>query len=393
MKVGVFSFFMVFFWWSLVFAQAQTSKVQWQVGYVAGQLLNSYSGAPDIGLQHSIVISGSRDQSNKSWAGLYKNVHTGISAKWSTLGNNDVLGMEWSVLPFIELDGLLGLRYNVGLGMSYFNKPYDAENNASNKAIGSSVTWAFRLEANKTLLDRPSGILLIGLAAYHASNGHVVLPNYGTNSLGLHLAYRLKHTASEVNALEGQVVQPKHSNQKFYYVRYGTGIHEFGTAWGPVGGPKKLVYTINTGLGLSIKRYLRLRADAGVRHYRQFWNYLERHPNDPLAKAGFLNASAVYVSAGGEFMTGHIGMDVSVGIYLFKPFYRRFFELFENGSDFRYLTHRYIATRLGLNYYLFPSDTQKNYNVFVGMHVNATYGKADFTELSIGLIRFIDSGQ
>ena len=43
-----------------------------------------------------------------------------------------------------------------------------------------------------------------------------------------------------------------------------------------------------------------------------------------------------------------------------------------------------VATRLGMNLYLFDTNKLPQHNFFVGANINANLGKADFTEFSIG---------
>ena len=56
----------------------------------------------------------------------------------------------------------------------------------------------------------------------------------------------------------------------------------------------------------------------------------------------------------------------------------------------KYHLKQLISARMGLKYYLFGTDGVPKHNLFVGAHINANLGQADFTELSLGYVyRFI----
>ncbi len=371
---------------SVVFAGAQYgTKTQWEAGYLIGHLFRSYSGFPNTKPLHAITISALRDQSDKHWGSYYGKVYSGLSAKWSTLGNNPVLGMEWSLLPFIEIHKANRMIYNIGLGMSYFDRPYIEGDITTNKSIGSNLTWAFRVGAYTGIWSTTKHSLAIGAVFYHASTGRLALPNYGTNSLSFNVLYRLRYDKETIKPLaKTQLTYPK---SYFLYFRYGLGGQVIGKTSGPAVGSVKAVHSFIGGVGMSINRYLRLRTVLGGRQYRQYRAYFRSHPNEPLAHRPFTNSSAVFVFLGIEFLTGHVGLDTGFGIYLFKPFYQKIYNLYESGTKWNYLKQRYLASRLGLNYYLYPSNTKKKLNPFVGVHINATYDRAEFSELSIGLIK------
>ncbi len=81
---------------------------------------------------------------------------------------------------------------------------------------------------------------------------------------------------------------------------------------------------------------------------------------------------------------GHIGIDIMGGLNLYKPFYSEFNTVYEKNTGFRYLLKKHLASRMGLNLYVLNTNKLPKHNAFIGAHINANFGQADFTEFSIG---------
>ncbi len=79
-------------------------------------------------------------------------------------------------------------------------------------------------------------------------------------------------------------------------------------------------------------------------------------------------------------------MDAELGLNLFKPFYQEFNNKFEDDSDFEYWLKKTFVTRLGLKRYAINTSKNPKNNLFLGAHINANFGQADFSELSIGYV-------
>ena len=87
---------------------------------------------------------------------------------------------------------------------------------------------------------------------------------------------------------------------------------------------------------------------------------------------------------------GHFSIDVELGANVYKPFYKQYEKDFPAGNrfngyeKFKRNFKRTISTRLGLNLYLFNTNKLPKHNFFIGPHIKANFGQADFTEVSFG---------
>ena len=94
-------------------------------------------------------------------------------------------------------------------------------------------------------------------------------------------------------------------------------------------------------------------------------------------------------------------LSLILGLNIYKPFYKIDWQLnqgytYENGNGDNvevlgelnryYEIKRTVSARMGLKYYLWTTNKAPKHNVFVGAHINANLGQADFTELSFGYV-------
>jgi hypothetical protein len=160
---------------------------------------------------------------------------------------------------------------------------------------------------------------------------------------------------------------------------------------------------------------------AFYRFYQHYHDYIKG--NESLVQPGqefeqFRNDPVRYstnfgIHLNGEVLLGHFGISTQLGVNFYKPAYAIDWRINE-GWDYpprelppnwvlgeyntKYQLKKLISTRLGIRYYLFKAqvttpntDLHTNakgvrINPFVGAHLNANLGQADFTELSIGVI-------
>ena len=100
-------------------------------------------------------------------------------------------------------------------------------------------------------------------------------------------------------------------------------------------------------------------------------------------------------------MLNHIGIDLQLGFNLHKPAYKIDWRINQGWSyipkeippsavlgefDTKFRIKHLISTRMGMKYYLVGMDKKPRNNVFLGFHINANGGQADFTELSLGYV-------
>ncbi len=321
----------------------------------------------------------------------YNLPHVGVGLGFSDLGNNENLGQEISLVPFISLNASNKLKnswhFKFGLGGSYFTKKYEEETNPFNKAIGSSLNWTFQAFVYHQLLVSEHFNMRIGGGFWHSSNSHTQLPNFGLNSAMLSLSFNYYLTEIDPDFRKEKHPE-KTPKQPFIQTRVGLGMHEFGSTIGPVGGPKKPVYTIDFDYGYLFNHQLKAYAGLFYRFYQSFYDYSKENPtNSSPAK----QASNINFHLGIEYLLGHVGMNVEGGINLYKPFYDEYYDLYENGDPFNEFRMALFSTRLGMNLYLKNTNKNPKNNLALGAHINANFGKADFGEVGLMYMRVLAS--
>ena len=102
-----------------------------------------------------------------------------------------------------------------------------------------------------------------------------------------------------------------------------------------------------------------------------------------------------------ELLLNHVGFEFDLGLNIYKPFYKIDWKLNKGYSyetsnnetvevlgelDWYYEIKRTISARMGLKYYLWSTNNAPKHNMYLGAHINANLGQADFTELSLGYV-------
>src|SRR5690606_35286762 len=163
--------------------------------------------------------------------------------------------------------------FKLGLGGSYYTKPFHEQENPGNKMIGSAINFTFLafLYHNFWLPDRSA--LKIGAGFWHSSNAHTQIPNYGINSALLTVAYTryLGWVDSDLKR-----TKPEHrSVNVFVQSRAGVGIHEFAGSISPVGSPKRPVYTYAAGVGRLYSGQLKVYTGLLYRYYQSYAEHFQ----------------------------------------------------------------------------------------------------------------------
>ncbi len=366
--------------------------------FMAGKNVRIYDKFPASSMRKTFTLDlGYIYQDTTSqWVSYYHYPILGLSLVYSDLGNPLVLSKEYSLIPYIQLRTSLNpkksLDFKLGLGLSYDTRPYDPERNPDNLVIGSRFNWGLQALIYKNLVISDRMYLKAGIGFIHTSDAHTKLPNYGLNSTVVSVALQFPQGNSDpFFPMNHKKLPVNKSGHFFLQARFGYGWHQLGGTTDPIGGPTYPVdnYTISTGL--LIHQQLKISAGLTYRFYHSFYHYILNTPDiqwgtDPAfyRKNPRSNSSDVIFFLGSEFLLGHFGFEINEGLHLYKPFYREFNYRWEFKHGFDYLRNRYIASRIGLNYYLVDTSKLPHNNVWFGAHIDANFGKADFMELCVG---------
>ena len=366
---------------------------------------------PDRDLQKQLILGFGRkhDHNPQEWAYWLKAPKTGLTLGYTDLGNSEALGSILSVMPFLEFDVFnrrkKDMKVLIGLGGSYFNKKYDPEDNPFNQAVTTRVTWSFRASYFYEFLKTQKVDYRLGLVYYHHSNGHTQLPNQGYNSFLVSLSADIKnpYNLGIPEATSEEKTIPEKTVYDYLSVRLGSGRNTLALAFND----KKPVYSFAGEYGKVWNKTYKIGIGFYYRYYQHYYDYIKG--NESLVQEGeefenyksdpFWNASAVGLYLNSEFLLNHFGIEINLGANLFKPAYKidwRINEGWDNAprdipgnwvyGEFttKYQLKQIVYSRLGLKYYLLGTDQVPTHNIYVGAHINANLGQADFSEVSLG---------
>src|ERR1035437_1902651 len=372
-------------------SKAQTNPIYIEPEFMIGQIVPDKDSFPSTKTLKSYVINIGiiNNSTAKNWNNYYNHPSVGVSLAYTDLDNPSYLGHELSAVSYILFKSSRHKfncsYFKVGMGAAYFSDHYNVITDPKNIYIGAPFTWSFQAFLYRYIYNNDWLHLKLGAGYLHNSDGHIQLPNFGLNSAALTLSAQFFTTKVDYKTIyPDERPELDHSLQYFFNVRDGNGLQEFGGKDGPSGSSKKGVYSLALSGGVIVNEQLKLRAGLTYRYYQHYYEYITQTPYQPMINSPVWNSSNIYVSVGCEFLVGHFGLDAEEGINLFKPFYPKFYQLFERGPDIDLTSKKLIATRFGLNYYLINTSKKPRNNIYIGANIAANFGQADFSELSIG---------
>jgi hypothetical protein len=454
MRLSLVFIFMILCIGNVIVTQAQVKqnfKLSTEVLYGISAEANDFF--PERDPQYSLVLGIGKtiELPGKLPA---QNPIIGLLGMYTDLGNTELLGHSYALIPYVSFPifgkHIKGSRLEFGLGGAYFDTRFDPETNFFNQAVTTDITWAFRGSVHQKLWQNAYGLMDLGLVYNHQSNGHTKLPNQGLNSFLISLrqnwdinindrllyddkadesgAWPQSERATSYSAVNsaGPLTQKdvqedlneskQYKTQQYLEARFGYGQNVLALAFNDL----RPVRTVSITWGKTHKGYLRWGVGAFYRFYQHYHDYIVG--NESLVRPGqefnafrdnpWRYASNFGVHLNGEVLLGHFGVSTQLGFNFYKPAYAIDWRINE-GWDYpprelppnwvlgeyntKYQLKKYISSRLGIRYYLWDtrsgSAKQKHHtiNPFIGAHLNANLGQADFTELSFGLIVRLNS--
>jgi len=374
---------------------------------LVGKTLEANTDFPETKLQKNLFLSIGRYnfKLNKEWAARLNYPITGISFGYTDFGNSDKVGHAYSILPFIEFSILKkkieGLSMQIGFGSSYTDTQYNEITNEFNRAITTKINWSFRSFFYYDIFKTNTIDWRLGLGYMHHSNGHTNLPNQGLNSLAASISAKIDKKKQEASNFEKPAFKSK--SQTYLSFRFGLGQNvlskEFNT--------KKEVYTISASAGKILNNTFKFGGGFYYRFYEHYYDYIknnetliaEQFPQYTENPFGYATNFGLFATS--ELLLDHIGFEFELGLNIYKPFYSIDWQLnqgysYENANNetieilgelnWYYEIKRTVSARMGLKYYLWTTNKAPKHNIFVGAHINANLGQADFTELSAGYV-------
>lgn len=315
----------------------------------------------------------------KDWHSLYRVKELGWGLTFIDHGNTDVLGHSLSLTPKIafqkRFNKKLQLTTELSLGLAYFFKPYDNINNPDNYIIGSSLT-----------ADAGASVALsvdnfdAGFAFRHFSNGHVSVPNVGSNIPYFFIKYSFRKERLTPPDFEEKAL-PSATSKIVYSVNGQLGFHEVEGTARPVDGPKYGVY----GGQLLAERLLsfksKIRLGLSFSYYQSFRNYIFNQ--NLFDQYAWWNSTKTTLVLGHEFLFGHTGFFTDFMYNLAYPFKRAPLEL-GRIEEIKWM-HENLSFEAGFNFYLKKVNVSETVNPYFGIGIRTIGGKADYVFTRIGI--------
>ncbi|NER15710.1 acyloxyacyl hydrolase [Spongiivirga citrea] len=392
--------------------QDNSTKNKFTVELFSGFTSEANEGFPDRNLQigGSLSIGTYQGLNRAEWSYWLGGASSGLSLSYQNLGNNELIGSAFALMPYFEIPIFnkgrenKKLWLNAGFGFSYINKKFDTDTNFFNKAISTNINWAYRTSLSYQLYRTNNMHLKTAIGYFHHSNGHTRLPNQGLNSFLVSVTSDF-YGNSKQQDIQQDTPTPLSSKYQFISVRTGLGINTFSTL---VANDQKPVYAFAASYGFVKNNTFKFEFGAYYRFYKQYHDFIKS--DDELVAERFaffkekpgLNASNYGLFAGAGLLLGHIGADLQLGLNIHKPFYQVDWLINEGEGiyqssfhrlgelDWYYEIKRTVMSRMGLTAYLINTKKNPKHNVYLSAHLNANLGQADFSELSLGYVKRLD---
>ncbi|PCI96241.1 MAG: hypothetical protein COB15_11145 [Flavobacteriales bacterium] len=341
---------------------------------------------PSTGSQKTIALNyGFTNNDTTKWGKYYNHAESGFMFLYSNLGNNQVLGHQYSILPFVTFRVFNKLKnpfkLKLGAGISYFTTRFDSLGNPHNEIIGSQFTWDVKVFLYKSIYKKGGFNLKFGVGFSHESNGHTRLPNLGVNSPMASITGQF-YNQKEDNYFHPTRIKRKNVSPKKYYVTLeeGLGFHDQDETEGPEMGNLKPVYSSDLSFAILFNKHIKLRTGFTYRYYKTYYDHIVENKTERLIDNPNWSSSNLNFYIGNEFLMSHLSIDVLLGINLHKPFYQKF----NPGTGIGVSLQKRMLTRIGANLYLINTHKLPKHNLFIGAHIKANMAKADYTDLTIG---------
>ncbi|NND88407.1 MAG: deacylase, partial [Flavobacteriaceae bacterium] len=240
-------------------------------------------------------------------------------------------------------------------------------------------------------------------------NGHTRLPNQGLNSFLIGLEAQYDYSLPNLESDGLSPIARNFNRSSYNYIEFRTGIGQ--NALSNYFNQRKEVYSLAVSYGKVINRTFKFGGGFYYRFYEHYYDYIrgekqyinEEYPE--FKEKPFLYASTYGIFGSFELLLNHVGLEVNIGANFSKPFYeidwrisQGFSHTFENSEGVivigvedtpfstKYEIKKVVSSRMGVKYYFWATEKLPLHNLYIGAHINANLGQADFSEFSVGYI-------
>ncbi len=295
----------------------------------------------------------------KYWHRKFHQPFWGVRLYYAYLGNPDITGSVYGILPYIELPVIKKQKWQWNLrgstGLGYVTKPFNSTNNPKNGTVGSFVNANMGAHGVISIfLTNQTELTLMG-GITHFSNGNIKLPNLGLNlpDATIGLAHYIKNTHVE------RTEPKKFEDSKHEYSLIALGgskniNHLFSTRVIPV--------SIQLRYGYSVSSTSKL--GGGVDFFYDEGNLFSEQRKE---REGFANAFETGIKASYELKISRLSFMCDLGAYVYN----------KNKSK------RAIYQQVGLKW-------QASENIFLYSILKAHFDSADYFGFGAGCSIFKD---
>jgi hypothetical protein len=301
----------------------------------------------------------------KSWEYQQDYPSIGIAACLTNLGNNDVLGNAYSIMPFMEIpifrSKKMGAIFRVGSGLAYITEHYDYLENPTNNVIashGNNIT-----QFSGTFRWEPSPYFAVGIGGSftHYSTGAVRVPNLGINIPAARIGIRYTPVPLGKNDFITHKLFPP-TKKILFQAQTGIGFKESY----PSHGPMYHVFILELSAGKMISRSNKLSAGMMGTYKESSESFIKQQ--EIYEDNFFLNSCSLAGFVKDDFIFGFFGISLMAGYNFYQP----------SPLEFGFYQ------KVGIPFY-FPSfGKEKNERFSAGVYVTAGEFTADFVSVETG---------
>jgi hypothetical protein len=300
----------------------------------------------------------------QAWHHLYRDAWLRYDLMYYDPGNPAVLGQAitlaiWLDLRLFQRKGWEG-RYAFGKGPSLMTRPQDRVDNPRNIAYAGRLT---DLTAARLYLRRQLSATLaldVGITAMHFSTAQVTVPNLGLNTLAVQLGLQGLPASPRERAYTPATVKQRG-------LRPGLRVGHGFAARIIDDGPIYPIYTVMPSV--TYQPWAKFRLSAGAKFFYHDGLYQFYETQDFGADRQRALATGAIAWIGGEWLLGHLGINLKLGPFLKKP----------------RLMNQTLYTEMGLQYYWWDTQQRAGWQPYLGLYVHAHSGQADWGELALGI--------
>ncbi|TVQ92475.1 MAG: hypothetical protein EA393_03460 [Bacteroidetes bacterium] len=276
-----------------------------------------------------------------------QNTVLGIGYFFSNLGNNEVYGYVHSAylgMWFPLLTRGIPVQLKLGFGPGYVTQRHHPINNPLNRALGSHLNayGQITLTGNVPLI-RDKWLLRTGISFNHVSNGLIVAPNQGINTLAFHAGFDLDTGISHSGAMLVGRRQYSPGRQSFN-ISIASGIKQVDEYTGKQIIASSLILdygymllpALNTGLGVGF-------------YYNDTWAYPRFNSSLDEDNPPFPFQSALHLVL--ELEKKPLAVVLNPGFYIYRPTDE--IPWFTGRLGFRYYFRNNISLMFGIKHHWF----------------------------------------